>query len=95
MSKRSDILSNSASPLMNMFRKGLLHGAGIDAEQLKTRPLIAIANSHTELTTGHAHLDRLAAKVRDGVLAAGGECAEFNVPAPEPSDDTPATNEPI
>ncbi|MEK7346308.1 MAG: dihydroxy-acid dehydratase [Pseudomonadota bacterium] len=82
MSKRSDILSNSASPLMNMFRKGLLHGAGIDAEQLKTRPLIAIANSHTELTTGHAHLDRLAAKVRDGVLAAGGECAEFNVPAP-------------
>jgi dihydroxy-acid dehydratase len=67
---------------MNMFRKGLLHGAGIDAELIKTRPLIAIANSHTELTTGHAHLDRLAAKVRDGVLAAGGECAEFNVPAP-------------
>jgi dihydroxy-acid dehydratase len=82
MSKRSDIISNSANPLMNLFRKGLLHGAGYDTDKLKTRPLIAIANSHTELTTGHAHLDRLASRVRDGVLAAGGECAEFNVPAP-------------
>ena len=80
--KRSDIISNSASPVMNMFRTGLLHGAGISAERIKTRPLIAIANSHTELTTGHAHLDRLAKKVHDGILAAGGECAEFNVPAP-------------
>jgi dihydroxy-acid dehydratase len=80
--KRSDIISGSASPVMNMFRKGLLHGAGINTDKLATRPLIAIANSHTELTTGHSHLDRLASKVRDGVLAAGGECAEFNVPAP-------------
>jgi dihydroxy-acid dehydratase len=82
MSKRSDIISNSASPLMNLFRKGLLHGAGVDTDKLKTRPLIAIANSHTELTTGHAHLDRLGQKVREGILAAGGECTEFNVPAP-------------
>lgn len=82
MSKRSDIISNSASPIMNLFRKGLLHGAGYDTDKIRTRPLIAIANSHTQLTTGHAHLDRLAQKVRDGVLAAGGECAEFNVPAP-------------
>jgi len=80
--KRSDIISNSASPLMNVFRKGLLHGAGFNTDKLKTRPLIAIANSHTELTTGHSHLDRLARKVHDGILAAGGECAEFNVPAP-------------
>lgn len=82
MTKRSDIISGSASPVMNMFRKGLLHGAGYSTDRIKTRPLIAIANSHTELTTGHAHLDRLARKVRDGVLAGGGECAEFNVPAP-------------
>lgn len=82
MTQRSDIISNSASPMMNMFRKGLLHGAGFDTTKFKTRPLIAIANSHTELTTGHSHLDRLARKVHDGVLAGGGECAEFNVPAP-------------
>lgn len=80
--KRSDIISNSASPMMNLFRTGLLHGAGISADRIKTRPLIAIANSHTELTTGHSHLNRLAQKVHDGILAAGGECAEFNVPAP-------------
>ncbi|MCF8469425.1 MAG: dihydroxy-acid dehydratase [Parvibaculum sp.] len=80
--KRSDIISNSASPMMNFFRKGLLHGAGFNTDKLQTRPLIAIANSHTEFTTGHSHLDRLARKVHDGVLAAGGECAEFNVPAP-------------
>jgi dihydroxy-acid dehydratase len=80
--KRSDIISSSASPVMNLFRKGLLHGAGFNTDKLRTRPLIAIANSHTELTTGHSHLDRLARKVHDGVLSAGGECAEFNVPAP-------------
>jgi dihydroxy-acid dehydratase len=80
--KRSDIISSSPSAVMNLFRRGLLHGAGFDTDKLRTRPLIAIANSHTELTTGHAHLDRLARRVRDGILAAGGECAEFNVPAP-------------
>jgi dihydroxy-acid dehydratase len=82
MAKRSDIISSSASPVMNLFRKGLLHGAGYDTERFAARPLIAIANSHTELTTGHSHLDRLAQKVREGIVAAGGECAEFNVPAP-------------
>jgi dihydroxy-acid dehydratase len=81
-SKRSDIISRSPSVMMNLFRRGLLHGAGFDTDKLRTRPLIAIANSHTEFTTGHAHLDRLARKVHDGILAAGGECAEFNVPAP-------------
>jgi dihydroxy-acid dehydratase len=80
--KRSDIISSSASMMMNLFRKGLLHGAGFDTDKFRSRPLIAIANSHTELTTGHSHLDRLARKVHDGILAAGGECAEFNVPAP-------------
>src|SRR5690554_3147409 len=82
MKKRSDIIYSSPSPVMNTFRKGLLHGAGYDAEGLKKRPLIAIANSHTELTTGHSHLNILARKVKEGVIAAGGEAAEFNVPAP-------------
>ncbi len=80
--KRSDIISASASPLMNLFRKGLLHGAGYNTDRIRKRPLIAIANSHTELTTGHTHLGMLAQRVRDGIIAAGGEAAEFNVPAP-------------
>ena len=81
-SKRSDIISNSPSPIMNMFRSGLLHGAGYSTQRLAKRPLIAIANSHTDLTTGHSHLSMLAARVREGIIAAGGEAAEFNVPAP-------------
>lgn len=81
MPKRSHIISHSLSPLMNQFRQGLLHGSGHDTIKLKDRPLIAIANSHTELTTGHSHLNRLAEKVKEGILAAGGESAEFNVPA--------------
>lgn len=80
--KRSDIISHSPSPLMNLFRTGLLHGAGYSTQRLSKRPLIAIANSHTDLTTGHSHLSLLADKVREGILAAGGEAAEFNVPAP-------------
>ena len=52
--KRSDIISNSPSPLMNMFRTGLMHGAGYSTERIRERPLIAIANSDTELTTGHS-----------------------------------------
>ncbi|WP_448213811.1 dihydroxy-acid dehydratase [Colwellia sp. MEBiC06753] len=67
---------------MNQFRKGLLQGAGVDTEKIKKRPLIAIANSHSELTTGHAHLAELGNRVKQGILTAGGEYAEFNVPAP-------------
>ena len=80
--KRSDIISTSPSPVMNLFRTGLLHGAGYNTRRLAQRPLIAIANSHTDLTTGHSHLSLLASKVREGIIAAGGEAAEFNVPAP-------------
>ncbi len=80
--KRSDIISNSPSPIMNLFRTGLMHGAGYSTQRLRDRPLIAIANSHTDLTTGHSHLSLLASKVREGIIAAGGEAAEFNVPAP-------------
>jgi dihydroxy-acid dehydratase len=80
--KRSDIISTSPSPVMNLFRTGLLHGAGYNTQRLAKRPLIAIANSHTDLTTGHSHLSLLASRVREGIIAAGGEAAEFNVPAP-------------
>ncbi|RLQ22286.1 dihydroxy-acid dehydratase [Seongchinamella sediminis] len=80
--KRSDIISHSPSPIMNMFRSGLLHGAGYSTQRLAKRPLIAIANSHNDLTTGHSHLALLATRVREGIIAAGGEAAEFNVPAP-------------
>lgn len=80
--KNSDIIFQSSSNILNSFREGLIHGAGQSVERLKKRPLIAIANSHSELTTGHAHLRGLGEKVKQGIIAAGGEFAEFNVPAP-------------
>ena len=61
--KRSDIISHSPSPILNLFRTGLMHGAGYNTNRLRDRPLIAIANSHTDLTTGHSHLSLLASKV--------------------------------
>ena len=36
--KRSDVISSSPSQLMNLFRSGLLHGAGYSTERLKSDP---------------------------------------------------------
>lgn len=80
--KNSDVIYQSSSNILNQMRAGLIRGAGHDIERIKKRPLIAIANSHSELTTGHAHLAGLGEKVKQGIIAAGGEFAEFNVPAP-------------
>ena len=80
--KNSDVIYSSANELLNTFRGGLMSGAGYDTNEFKKKPLIAIANSHTEMTAGHSHLDKLAAKVKEGILIEGGEYAEFNVPAP-------------
>jgi dihydroxy-acid dehydratase len=59
-----------------------MKGTGMDTNQLGRKPLIAIANSHSELTTGHSHLAGLGQRVKDGVHMAGGMVVEFNVPAP-------------
>jgi len=42
------------------------------------KPLVAIVNSWSELTAGHAHLRRLSAAVREGIAAGGGMPLEFN-----------------
>ncbi len=69
-------------PLMGVVRTAIMGGTGIDTTQLGKKPLIAVANSHSELTTGHSHLASLGQKVKDGIVAAGGIAVEFNVPAP-------------
>ena len=70
-----------SNPMMRMVRNGIVKGTGVEGE-LGRKPLIAIANSHTDLTTGHCHLKSLGEKVKAGVEAAGGHAFEFNVPAP-------------
>jgi len=67
---------------ISAIRLGVLAGTGVDIEEAGQKPLIAIANSHTEFNPGHMHLQGLAARVKEGILAAGGLAFEFNVPAP-------------
>jgi dihydroxy-acid dehydratase len=57
--------------------RAYLKGIGHDDESL-SRPIIGIANTWTEVMPCNFHLRRLAEKVKQGVLAAGGTPMEFN-----------------
>lgn len=83
MKKRfsQDIFDVSDFPISHV-RRGVLSGTGVDIEECKDKPLIAVANSATEMNPGHMHLSGLGARVKDGIHAAGGIPFEFNVPAP-------------
>jgi dihydroxy-acid dehydratase len=76
-----DIFDESDYPI-SRIRLGVMKGTGVDVDELKNKPVIAIANSHTELNPGHMHLGGLAARVKEGIYTAGGIPFEFNVPAP-------------
>ena len=45
---------------IGIIRASIMKGLGVDIEEMRTKPMIAIVNSHTELNTGHAHLGLLA-----------------------------------
>ncbi len=60
-----------------LSHRSLLKGTGVSNEDLK-KPLIAIANSFTEINPGHVHLGRLVEQIKLGVAAAGGVSREFN-----------------
>lgn len=62
----------AAARAMLMFGQG-----GLSREDLK-RPLVGIANTWIEIGPCNFHLRRLAAKVKEGVRAAGGTPLEFN-----------------
>lgn len=80
--KSMPIFDNKDFPI-SFVRQSMIHGTGADLEELAEKPIIAVANSHTELNPGHMHLRQLADRVKEGVHAAGGIPFEFNVPAPE------------
>ena len=52
-------------------RRSLRYSVGHTREQIE-RPLVAIVNTWNEVHPGHCHLQRLAAKAKEGVLMAGG-----------------------
>lgn len=57
-------------------RRAIYKGCGYDDEDL-SKPLIGIVNTANDAGLGHVHLDRLAARVRAGILQAGGTPFEF------------------
>ena len=57
-------------------RRAIYKGCGYDDGDL-AKPLIGIVNTANDAGLGHVHLDRLAARVRAGILQAGGTPFEF------------------
>ncbi|MFL5867500.1 MAG: dihydroxy-acid dehydratase, partial [Thermoleophilaceae bacterium] len=60
--------------------RAYLKGIGFDEEAL-SKPIVGIANTWTETMPCNFHLRALAARVKDGVRAAGGTPMEFNTVA--------------
>ena len=60
---------------------GLMNACGYRTKDLE-KPVIGIVNSFTDVNPGHRAFRELAGYVKEGVWAAGGTPAEFNVPAP-------------
>ncbi len=58
-------------------RRAIYKGCGYDDEDL-SRPLIGIVNTANDAGLGHVHLDRLSARVKAGILQAGGTPFEFS-----------------
>lgn len=57
-------------------RRAIYKGCGYDDGDL-SKPLIGIVNTANDAGLGHVHLDRLANRVRAGILQAGGTPFEF------------------
>ena len=49
----------------------MLRGVGFHDDDF-SRPMIGVADLHSDITPCNAHLDRLARKVVEGIRAAGG-----------------------
>ena len=60
---------------------GLMNACGYRTKDLE-KPIIGIVNSFTDVNPGHRAFKELVGYVKEGVWAAGGTPAEFNVPSP-------------
>ncbi len=63
--------------IINAGNRTLLYATGIGKEEME-KPFIGVVNSWNEMHPGHKHLRELAAAVKEGILAAGGQPFEFN-----------------
>ena len=71
-SKELELFSGKGSS----SRRAIYKGCGYDDGDL-AKPLIGIVNTANDAGLGHVHLDRLAGRVRAGILQAGGTPFEF------------------
>jgi len=71
---RSDVVKYG---LERAPHRAILRCLGLTDEDFG-KPLIAVANSFSEVVPGHMHLDKLVDAVKAGVYAAGGVPLEFN-----------------
>ena len=74
LKKRSSVITDGPdrAPSRAMFK-----AAGFTDEDL-SRPIVGVANTWIEIGPCNLHLRRLAAKVKEGIRAAGGTPMEFN-----------------
>ena len=73
--------SHDPSDPQQAYYVGLMNSCGYRTEDLR-KPVIGIANSYTDVNPGHRAFKQLVEYVKEGIWAAGGVPAEFNVPAP-------------
>lgn len=62
---------------MRAILKGHLVSCGHSLEDLNTRPIIAVVNSHNEVVAGHVPLKTVGEQVKEAIRAAGGLPMEF------------------
>jgi dihydroxy-acid dehydratase len=55
----------------------LFRGAGFTEDEMQ-RPIIAVANSWSEVVLGHLHLRKVSEAVKSGIREGGGTPMEFN-----------------
>ena len=70
-----------AEDITETYYIGLMSALGNRMKDIE-KPQIAIVNSWSDVNPGHKPLSELARYVREGILCAGGNPGEFNVPAP-------------
>lgn len=58
--------------------RSLLRACGVSKKEFG-KPFIGVCNSFNEVIPGHVHLNKVAARVKDAIRAAGGVPFEFNV----------------
>ena len=63
---KSDVLFDDRDFPISLGRKCLFQATGFDIAEGRQKPIIAIANSQTEINPGHMHLDTIAQRVKEG-----------------------------